>query len=131
MTRRRQPYSPLQRWLPLPELPALMAQAEAARSRARGERRRELPVQGAVYLSTRIRRGKVGKGGKPGKLYLRLRMRPKDTRHAYKAFTVELPLETADPNKAILRGGFLIRSFLRLDLRLLGPLAEFLPSCKP
>ena len=129
--RRRQPYHPEQRWLPLPELPELLARAEAAQTGARGRRRRELPVQGAVYLSTRIRRGKVGKGGKPGKLYLRLRMRPKDTRHAYKSFTVELPLETSDPCKAVLRGGFLIRTFLRLDLRLLGPLAEFLPTRKP
>ncbi len=128
MSRRRQPYSPEQRWLPLPELPALMARAEAGRTRARGRRRAALPVQGAVYLSTRIRRGKAGKYGKPGKLYLRLRMRAKDTRHSYKAFTVELPLETADPCKAVLRGGFLVRSLLRLDVRLLGPLAEFLPA---
>lgn len=125
------PYMPEQRWLPMPELPALLAEAARMRAGGRGRRRSALPVQGAVYLSTRVRRGKARKGGKEGKLYLRLRMRPKDTRHAYKSFTVELPLETSDLCKAVYRAGFLVRTFLRLDLRLLGPLAEFLPTRKP
>ena len=79
-------------------------------------------------LRRRLRRNPPRKDGTPGMLYLRLRM---VTAAELKPDVVELPLETADEETALIRCGFLLRTLRKLGRRIVGRLADYAEALAP